>query len=327
MPQFKYVARSAEGRLVDGTLECQDRAAAIREVERLRCFPIKIEPLMTVAPKPKAGKSAAKPAPRASAPAEADARPVADATVGTMTHNQLFLFTEQLANLLAAGMTLDEALGIMVRRMKHPKLQGVSSGLHQALVDGRSLSQTLRDYPRIFSPLYVNMVAAGEASGALAEILKRLVSHLSDLKKLRDRVQQALLYPAMLVIAGIILVVLFITVMVPQLTDFFKQAGGSIPTATKILLQTNEFIHGYWWAMLAAGAGAYMAFRAARPHSPGAAGVGRFYLAAPGLLARPALPLLRAVFAHARHAGGERRHAAPRPGAAGVDLRERIRQR
>ena len=73
-------------------------------------------------------------------------------------------------------MTLDEALGILEKRLKQPKLHGLSQGLHRALVDGRSLSQALRDYPRIFSPLYVNLVSAGEASGALPEILKRLVA-------------------------------------------------------------------------------------------------------------------------------------------------------
>ena len=70
--------------------------------------------------------------------------------------------------------------------------------LHQALVDGRSFSQALREFPRIFPPLYVNLVAAGEASGALPEILMRLVKHLMQEKSLRDRVQQALIYPAFL---------------------------------------------------------------------------------------------------------------------------------
>jgi type II secretory pathway component PulF len=261
MAQFRYVARNGEGKLVDGVLECNDRAAAIRQVELQRFTPIKIEPLAATASKSPAVKKGGSQAKSSSASA-----PPVEATQGnplSMSHNQLFLFTEQLANLLGAGMTLDEALSILVRRMKHPKLAGVSGGLHQALVDGRSLSQALRDYPRIFSALYVNMVAAGEASGALAEILKRLVQHLSDLKGLRDRVQQALLYPAMLVLAGIVLITLFITVMVPQLTAFFKEAGGNIPAATQILLSANAFITHYWWLVLGLGGLLYMGFRTA----------------------------------------------------------------
>lgn len=260
MAQFRYVARNGEGKLVDGVLECNDRAAAIRQVELQRCIPIKIEPVAAGASKSPASKKAGTQASSTSA-AEQPAVAIQGNSL-SMSHNQLFLFTEQLANLLGAGMTLDEALGILVRRMKHPKLAGLSGGLHRALVDGRSLSQALRDYPRIFSSLYVNLVAAGEASGALAEILKRLVQHLSDVKSLRDRVQQALLYPAMLVIAGIILITLFITVMVPQLTAFFKEAGGNIPAATKILLGANEFIVSYWWLILGIGAILYTAFKA-----------------------------------------------------------------
>jgi type II secretory pathway component PulF len=93
-------------------------------------------------------------------------------------------------------MTLDESLSVLVKRLKHPKLRSLSKSLHQSLVDGSSLSQAMRQFPRIFSPLYVNMVSAGEASGSLPTILRRLTLHIGDVKALRDRVQQALLYPS-----------------------------------------------------------------------------------------------------------------------------------
>src|SRR2546429_6737226 len=76
--------------------------------------------------------------------------------------------------------------------------------LHEALVDGRIFSQALREFPRIFPPLYVNLVAAGEASGALPEILLRLVKHLTQAKSLRDRAQQALIYPTFLTLADFV---------------------------------------------------------------------------------------------------------------------------
>jgi type II secretory pathway component PulF len=182
--------------------------------------------------------------------------------VQTLAHTHLYLFTEQLAHLLSAGMTLDEALGILVRRLKHPRLQGLSQALHQGLVDGRSLSQSMRDFPKIFSPLYVNMVSAGEVSGALSEILRRLVVHLSDVKALRDRVQQALIYPALLVVAGIGLIIVFMTVMVPQLTGFFLQTGQPLPAPTRILVEANRILTHYWWAGILAALGAYAAFKA-----------------------------------------------------------------
>jgi type II secretory pathway component PulF len=158
-------------------------------------------------------------------------------------------------------MTLDEALGILVRRLKHPRLGGLAKSLHQALVDGRSLSQAMREFPRIFSPLYVNMVSAGEASGALSEILRRLVTHLSDIKSLRDRVQQALLYPSLLVVFGIGLIIVFMQVMVPRLTGFFTQTGQALPFATRLLLEANRLLSTYWWLLILLGVGGVALFR------------------------------------------------------------------
>src|SRR5207247_9418615 len=112
--------------------------------------------------------------------------------------------------------TVDEALSMLEKRRKQPSVQQMTHSLHQGLVDGRSFSQALSEMPRIFQPLYVNLVAAGEASGALPQILLRLVKHLMQAKDLRDRVQQALIYPAFLALAGAILVTIFITFMVSE---------------------------------------------------------------------------------------------------------------
>jgi type II secretory pathway component PulF len=247
MPQFSYKARDAAGTLIEGTLDAADRAAAMLLIEKKRCTPIRIE--LTRGAKP-ASKQ------------EAGNRPfgrenLLEGEVRTLSYNHQFLFTEQLAHLLGAGMTLDEALEILVRRLKQPKLQSLSRGLHRALVDGRSLSQALRNYPKIFSPLYINMVAAGEASGALAEILRRLTVHLSDVKGLRDRVKQALVYPSILVVAGIGLIIVFMTVMVPQLTKFFTESGQDLPAATQMLLSVNHFLTRYWWLAVLAVAGLF----------------------------------------------------------------------
>jgi len=100
-------------------------------------------------------------------------------------------------------------------------------------------------------------VSAGEAIGTLPEILRRLVVHLADVKAMRDRVQQALVYPAVLVVAGIGLVIVFMTVMVPKLTGFFTQTGQELPLPTRILVGGNHLIVGYWWLVVAAGASFY----------------------------------------------------------------------
>jgi type II secretory pathway component PulF len=266
MPQFAYRARDAQGSLVEGVLDCADRAIAIRQIELQKCIPVRID---LVGPEPKAvQRDGAAPAP-----------PTQNLKI---PHGQLLVFTEQLAHLLQAGMTLDEGLSVLEKRLKQPRVQQMTHALHQALVDGRSFSQALSEMPRIFPPLYVNLVAAGEASGALPQILLRVVKHLMQAKELRDRVQQALIYPAFLALAGAVLITIFITFMVPQLTGFMAQTGGALPLPTQILLQINHAITGYWWLGLLLGIGAVIGFRALVRSDEGRLGWDRFRLMIPG---------------------------------------------
>lgn len=271
MPQFAYRARNAQGGLVEGVLDCADRGVAIRQIEQQQCIPIKIEAVL--AAPASAVKDQGSPSGSATTTATQNLK---------IPHGQLLIFTEQLGHLLQAGMTLDEGLAILEKRLKHPRVQQMTRTLHRALVDGRSFSQALRDFPRIFTPLYVNMVAAGEASGALPEILSRLVKHLMQAKELRDRVQQALIYPVFLAFAGAGLITVFITFMVPQLTGFLSQTGGVLPLPTRILMQVHHVITAYWWIAALAAVGAVVGFRAFVRTDEGRTTWDRFRLVIPG---------------------------------------------
>ena len=251
---------------MEGVLDCADRAVAIRQIELQHCIPIRID-LVGAEPKVVRRDSAA---------------PASSTQTLKIPHGQLLVFTEQLAHLLQAGMTLDEALSILEKRLKQPRVQQMTHTLHQALVDGRSFSQALSELPRIFPPIYVNMVAAGEASGALPQILLRLVKHLMQAKDLRDRVQQALIYPAFLALAGAILITVFITFMVPQLTGFMSQTGGALPLPTRILLHIHHAITGYWWIGVILAIGAIIGFRAFVRTDEGRLAWDRFRLVLPG---------------------------------------------
>src|ERR1700674_4575327 len=260
MPEFSYRARNAQGGLVEGVLDCPDRAVAIRQIEQLHYIPVRIEAVSTEPPPvpKKGGKNGAA---VVTAPAVATT-PAAPTQKVKIPHNQLLIFTEQLGHLLNAGMTLDEGLSVLEKRLKQPRVQQMTHALHQALVDGRSFSQALRDFPRIFPAIYVNLVAAGEASGALPDILARLVEHLMQAKNLRDRVQQALIYPAFLALARVGLITLFITFMVLRWVGFMSQNGGALPLPTQILLGVNHLITAYWWLGLVLVLGIIIAFRA-----------------------------------------------------------------
>ncbi len=269
MPQFSYRARNLQGGLVEGTLDCADRGMAIRQIEQLQYIPVRIEAI-------------------GGAPQVVTSAPAASAVVPAATqslkipHTQLLIFTEQLAHLLQAGMTLDEGLAVLRKRLKHPRVQQMTSALHQALIDGRSFSQALRDFPRIFPAIYVNLIAAGEASGALSEILRRLVEHLMQAKNLRDRVQQALIYPAFLAVAGAILMTIFITFMVPQLTQFMSQNGGELPLPTRLLVAFHHALTTYWWIAAIVAVGTFIGVRAYARTEEGRVALDRLRLSAPG---------------------------------------------
>lgn len=285
MPQFSYRARNAQGGLVEGVLECADRSVAIRQIEQLQYMPVRIELVGSAAPAPqKTAKNGAAAAPIARGPAApvAKAAPAAPTQKLKIPHTQLLIFTEQLGHLIKAGMTLDEGLSVLEKRLKQPRVQQMTHALHQALVDGRSFSQALRDFPRIFPPIYVNLVAAGEASGALPDILARLVEHLQQAKGLRDRVQQALIYPAFLALAGIGLITIFITFMVPKLVGFMAENGGILPLPTRILLGMNHILTTYWWIGIVIALGVSVAFRAFVRTDEGRISWDRFRLMIPG---------------------------------------------
>src|SRR6266566_517064 len=266
MPQCAYRARNAQGGLVEGVLDCSDRAVAIHQIESQQCIPIRIE-LVGAEPKVVGRNGAAQATPTQSL---------------KIPHGQLLIFTEQLAHLLQAGMTLDEGLSILEKRLKQPRVQQMTRALHQALVDGRSFSQALSDMPRIFPPLYVNLVAAGEASGALPQILLRVVKHLTQAKDLRDRIQQALIYPAALAVAGSALIVVFVTYLVPQLTSFMSRTGGALPLPTRILLLVHHTMTTYWWLALLIIAGAIAGLRIFIRTEEGRIAWDRFRLRIPG---------------------------------------------
>ena len=277
MPQFSYRARNAQGALVEGVLDCPDRSVAIRQIEQLHYIPVRIEAVASAPQVVPGGKNGA--AAVAAAPAAAPATPPQKLKI---PHGQILIFTEQLGHLLQAGMTLDEGLSVLEKRLKQPRVQQMTHALHQALVDGRSFSQALRDFPRIFPAIYVNLVAAGEASGALPEILARLVEHLMQAKNLRDRVQQALIYPAFLAIAGAGLITVFITFMVPQLVGFMAAQGGTLPLPTRILLGAHHMITGYWWVAGILAIATVVGFRAFTRSDEGRIAWDRFRLMVPG---------------------------------------------
>jgi len=173
------------------------------------------------------------------------------------------LFTEELSEMLRAGLQLEPALKSMENREELGSLKDVSSEIRKFVCDGGSFSVALKKTSNSFGPLYCSLAAAGEASGALDTILERQAHYLKTLQQLQSKVTLALIYPAFLIIAGIGVGIIFVTKLIPQLTDLISSTpGGKIPLGAKILIGASDFFQEWWLVMLLVIIGSSLAFKA-----------------------------------------------------------------
>jgi type II secretory pathway component PulF len=244
MPQFSYKARRRSGELVEGILEVADRPAAVAQIERLGLFPIAVDTSKGAGPS--AGKRAG---------AAFDWRSFLPPTLREHFSQQrkpklqeLATFTQQLANLLQAGMPLSAALNSMTYLETKGIPSEVSRQLKQEVSEGRGLSDAMAKQPRVFSDLYVNMVKAGESSGALVDVLRRMADHFEKFAQVQAKFTSALIYPALVFCVGIGMIVFFLTVMLPKFMSLFGQVGfKNLPMMTVILINISTVFKKYWW--------------------------------------------------------------------------------
>lgn len=231
MPVFVYSALQSGGGKTSGEIEALSRQDAFAKLRRQNLQPFKL-----------AAKGA-----EAAAAAD-DGKGEADSNV--LTRQQVLLFTEELCELLEAGLKLDRALQVIEQRQDKSPLRGVASSARQSLREGATFSAALKTASPSFSELYCNMVKAGEASGTVSKILKRQVEFLTMMGDLQRRVTSALIYPSVIFSAGIALLVIFMTFLLPQLTSLLNKTGQTLPLATRILIGVSEFMGAYWWVLL-----------------------------------------------------------------------------
>ena len=232
MPAFTYEAIVPGGGRTRGTLEAKSRQEALAQLSRQRLQPIRLQQDGAT------GGTSAPAAAGSTAPAERQ-----------MSEAQIISFTEELGDLLDAGLQLEGALKMMEQRSEASSVKAVSESLRSQVREGVSLSRALKTASSSFSDLYCNLVAAGEVSGALGAILQRQVLYLKKLSDLKGRVIQALIYPMFVTGAGILLMVLFVVVLVPQLEMLFKTQKP--PLITQLLLGTSRFLVRWGWMVLA----------------------------------------------------------------------------
>ena len=169
----------------------------------------------------------------------------------SMKETEVLLFTGELADLLEAGMTLGEALGCLANQGEEDSAQrAVCKDLTSRIVNGESFSDAVAHHPKTFQPLYANMIRAGEASGAMVDVLRRLVEHYERSDSMRAKVKGALRYPCFVLGFGVVAVLITMKVIIPKFQKVFQQLGGNLPDATRALMDMTDFVNSWKGAVL-----------------------------------------------------------------------------
>ncbi|MEY3395820.1 MAG: hypothetical protein RL346_2057 [Verrucomicrobiota bacterium] len=255
MPSFSYKALSSNGSVATGEIEASDRSEALRVLDKRGLQPVTVresanppvKPTHAVVRKERAGV-------KAETPGDGAIR---------LKRAEVILFTEELSDMLSAGLQLEPALKSMESRQELGSLKEVSRRIREIVRDGVNFSVALKKVSPSFGPLYCSLAAAGEASGALDTILKRQAYYLKTLAELQSKIVLALIYPSFLVLMGIAVGIVFVTVLIPKLSELIKNTpGGKLPWAIDMMMRSSDFIKAWWLVILLVLAGGALFFKA-----------------------------------------------------------------
>jgi general secretion pathway protein F len=201
--------------------------------------------------------------------------------IGRISAEDLAIATRQLAVLVHAGVPLVEALTALVEQVDKEKLKRVLGDVKQRVNEGSSLADALAAHPKVFGDLYVNMIRAGEHSGALEIVLVRLADFTESQARLRSKIMGTMAYPVLMMIIGSIVLGVLFTVVIPKVTKIFADTRATLPWMTRVLMGFTGFITDWWWAMALLAAAALYGFFRWKATKAGKARWHRFVLTVP----------------------------------------------
>ncbi|HJT22408.1 MAG TPA: type II secretion system inner membrane protein GspF [Nitrospira sp.] len=238
MPVYQYRGYKTDGGTAVGIVDAESPKVARLKLRKDGVFPTEMSEQggagNTAGIAPQADTVAAPPSGRSS----------------TLTTTDVALMTRQLATLLVAGLPLVDALGVLLDQTDKKGAKGLVADIREEIRGGKSYSVALERYPREFSPIYVHMVRAGEASGALDQILFRLAEFLEKQLALKHKVTNAILYPALMLLVGIGVLFFLMTFVVPKITAVFTSLKQALPWPTVVLMTISQWCADYWPVMV-----------------------------------------------------------------------------
>jgi type II secretory pathway component PulF len=231
---FSYTALDRQGRQTSGTIPAESRASAMDAVLGRGLSPVSIEEKSN-------GKGGILDYKSAGAGKKAPSTRVPQRAIED--------FTRELANLLAAGLSLSRALHLLRREASHPAAKNVWSKVHDDVVGGTSLADSLNKFPKTFSTVYVAMVRAGEAGGFLSIVLQQIADFRTREQDLKGKVKSAMVYPAVLACLAVAVLIFLLTFFIPRFSGIFEEFGSKLPWLTRVIVAASGWLISYGWLL------------------------------------------------------------------------------
>jgi general secretion pathway protein F len=199
-----------------------------------------------------------------------------------ISQKELSLITRQLATLLAAGLPVEEVLAAVGEQTEKPRSKGLILSVRSKVLEGYSLANALRDFPRAFTPLYCSTVAAGEKSGHIDLVLQRLADYTDQQFSMQQKIKNALIYPGIMILVSFAIVGFLLEYVVPKMVEVYSNTGQALPMITQILIALSSGVQRFGiYVLLLAGVGFYFFRRAMRTNAAFRERVQTFYLRMP----------------------------------------------
>lgn len=231
MPAYNYRASTIEGKIVEGSMDGSDDGVVSIKLQEMGLIPMRIN--------------------------SADRQSFFSRELEwpwkrkKVRRKDILVFTQELHTLVRAGFPLDRSLAVLSQLAESPAMAEVIQDVLKEVKGGKSFSEALAKHPHIFPKVYINMVKAGEAGGMLEEILGRIATYLDTGEELRSYIIGALIYPILLSTVAVVSVVILTLFVVPRFTAIFTDMGVALPLPMAILKGLSDFLHGFWWILVA----------------------------------------------------------------------------
>jgi general secretion pathway protein F len=242
MPVYSYVGLSPEGKNVTGIIDADSPRAARLKLRKTGVFPTNVTETSVDARSPRASRSISR-------------------LFERITPQELAVVTRQLSTLVSAGLPLVECLSALIDQVDTERMKRMLTQTRERVNEGSSLADALREHPKLFSDLYVNMVRAGEASGALDVVLLRLADYTESTAELRSKLRSALTYPAIMFVFGGLLLFFLLSYVVPKITRLFLESKQVLPLPTRVLMAISGMLSTWWPLLLVLAIGATFGLR------------------------------------------------------------------